>query len=1404
MSSTQNGPSTSSPKLESWPAISILAIVVFAATYLAAKLGGALVMTIPETVWPLWPGCAVLVSILVLVPRNKWPILLPAGLAGFVCYDLQAGVPISSVAWLILADIIEILFSAWGVSYALNGLPRLNSLKALAKYSFFTVFLAAFIGSSIGINAERGNTWINWRLSFLSEALAFLTIAPAILGLFGQSDKWLSAARAYYLEAAILLAALVSMSYLIFIAPGASDSPALLYSLVPFLIWSALRFGSTGAGAAATIVALISIWGAVRGLGPFNATDPTHRVLFLQLFLFCTSLPFMVLAVLVEERKLAQDELRESEERLRLSMKSGKAVGWEWDLKTGRDSWFGGLKNIGRPEDFYRYVHSEDRHQVSEAIADARKNHLPYAAEFRVVWPDETVRWIAATGKFYYSATGLPERMLGMAQDITQRKQVEQALRQSEADLTEAQRLANVGSWQWDPQTDTVTWSEQLYRITGIDPALPAVSFKDHHTLYTVESWLRLQSAVEEALRSGTPYELDLEMIHSDGTTKWIIAKGEVRRDDAGRIVQLRGTVDDFTDRRRAQEELRKSEERSRLAIQAGKMFAFDWDAATDVFTNSPESAQILGLDQATPVTGRQVLESVHPEDREKLMAAAAGLSPETPSIKISYRMVRHDGTVIWLERNSRAHFDEQGRLLRIIGIVADITERKWAEDAVRQSEEKYRRIVETTNEGIWLLDSKFDTSFVNRQMAEMLGYQPGEMLGRSVFDFYFPEDAERKRQVLARRRDGLSDHFDDRFRRKDGVELWVRMAAIPISKDSGDFDGALAMMSDITERKRAEDALRESAERLRLAVQAGRMFAYEWDATTDRLVRSAESAKILGIDEATPLTGQQILATVHPDDRKRLLAAVAGLNPEKPDLEISYRKIRPDGTTIWVERNCRAHFDQQGRLLREIGIVADITGRKRSEEALQKSEEKFSKAFQRSPMALALTSAADLRYIDVNASFERFSGWRREELIGRTPFEIGLWGDPHQREELVRHVQTEDIRLFEARFRMRDGTFRTGLIGAELIEIDGEPCVLAVGMDITEQKHAEEALRESEERFRLVANTAPMLIWMSDASRLYTYFNDSWLAFTGRPMELEVGNGWAEGIHTEDFQRCLDTYTRAFDARERFTMEYRLRRYDGEYRWVLDIGVPRFNQDGSFAGYIGSCVDVTDRRIAEEALSGVNSRLIEAQERERTRIARELHDDIGQRLAMLTIELEQLTLNSSNLPAELLRDVGKLRNHSFEIASDVQALSHELHSSKLEYLGIATAMSAFCREFSDQQNVEVVFAHDEIPRTLPQDISLCLFRVLQEALKNALKHSGVRHFEVELRLGPDAIHLTVRDLGSGFDREEAFRGHGLGLISMAERVKLVAGRLSIDSQPQQGTTIRASVPLGKAARASA
>jgi len=345
-------------------------------------------------------------------------------------------------------------------------------------------------------------------------------------------------------------------------------------------------------------------------------------------------------------------------------------------------------------------------------------------------------------------------------------------------------------------------------------------------------------------------------------------------------------------------------------------------------------------------------------------------------------------------------------------------------------------------------------------------------------------------------------------------------------------------------------------------------------------------------------------------------------------------------------------------------------------------------------------------------------------------------------------------------------------------------------------RRQVETKVRESEERFRLVANTAPVLIWMSGPDKLCNYFNQPWLEFTGRPIELELGNGWAEAVHPEDFRECEDTYTKAFDQRRSFKMEYRLKRHDGEYRSLFDMGVPRFNSDGSFAGYIGSCVDVTDRKLAEEALKGMSRRLLEAQEQERSRIARELHDDIGQRLALLAVELDQLQDNSPDLPVEARSRVGELQKQASEIATDIQSLSHELHSAKLEYLGIAAAMRSFCQEFGEQAKMKIDLKTHDLPGPLSSDISLCLFRVLQEALHNSVKHSGARHVEVGLWGTSDEIHLAVSDSGAGFDNEAAKESQGLGLISMGERLKLVKGTFSIESHPQSGTTIHARVPL--------
>jgi PAS domain S-box-containing protein len=350
-------------------------------------------------------------------------------------------------------------------------------------------------------------------------------------------------------------------------------------------------------------------------------------------------------------------------------------------------------------------------------------------------------------------------------------------------------------------------------------------------------------------------------------------------------------------------------------------------------------------------------------------------------------------------------------------------------------------------------------------------------------------------------------------------------------------------------------------------------------------------------------------------------------------------------------------------------------------------------------------------------------------------------------------------------------------------------PLVIAMVEDIT-------PAHESEEQFRLVANTAPVMIWMSGTDKLCTYVNRPWLDFTGRALQQELGGGWADSVHPDDRDRSLEIYQQAFDRRHSFTVEYRLRRYDGEYRWVLDSGVPRFDKDGSFAGYIGSAVDVTDRKKAEEALFSLGGRLIDAQEQERRHIARELHDDISQKLAVLSIELQQLAGVLPDSQPELRQRVESLINSTSEVTDDVHALSRRLHSAKLETVGLIPTMRGFCRELAEQRDVTIDFTYNAVPNVVSPPVSLCLFRVLQEALHNALKHSGARHFEARLERVADELQLTVRDQGVGFDPDVAMYNEGIGLMSMKERVSLVKGTVSIISKPQDGTLITARCPL--------
>ncbi len=599
--------------------------------------------------------------------------------------------------------------------------------------------------------------------------------------------------------------------------------------------------------------------------------------------------------------------------------------------------------------------------------------------------------------------------------------------------------------------------------------------------------------------------------------------------------------------------------------------------------------------------------------------------------------------------------------------------------------------------------------------------------------------------------------------------------------------------------RREAENELGISNDRLRLAVEAGKCVGWDWNKSNGRNYCFGDLQTVFGIESDT-YAGQaeDFRRLVYPQDLELVEQAIldAGRNGKPYDAE--FRVVRTDGTVRWLA--ARGKFDGAGNGdLRMLGMAADVTERRKAEEARRQKEVELEKT---EKLAKVGAWQWDTETDAVSWSEELY------RIAGLDPTQPAPSFKEHPKlftteswERLSRAVG-ESLRTgtqykLDLEMPRPDGTTRWVIARGEAIRDDNGRIAQLHGMvqDITDRKKAEHKLRESEERFRLVANTAPVMIWMSDIGRLFSYFNQPWLEFTGCSTEAELGKGWVETVHPEDLGTYLDIYWIAFVRREPFQMEYRVRRHDGEYRWILDHGVPRFDSDGTFAGYIGSCIDVTGRKLAEDALATVGRRLIEAHEEERTWIARELHDDILQRLAVLAYELDQWGTEGS-LSSPLPDHLRNLQERIAGIATDTQTLSHRLHSSRLEFLGLAVAAKSYCEELSEKAKVEIDFNNGDMPSTLPKEVSLCLFRVMQEALQNAVKHSGVLTFKVELSGTQDSVELKVADSGRGFEVQEALTCRGLGLVSMRERLQIVHGELKVQSKPEAGTTIYARVPL--------
>jgi PAS domain S-box-containing protein len=412
---------------------------------------------------------------------------------------------------------------------------------------------------------------------------------------------------------------------------------------------------------------------------------------------------------------------------------------------------------------------------------------------------------------------------------------------------------------------------------------------------------------------------------------------------------------------------------------------------------------------------------------------------------------------------------------------------------------------------------------------------------------------------------------------------------------------------------------------------------------------------------------------------------------------------------------------------------------------------------------------------------------------------------------------------VVEYRIVLSDGSMHWLVTRARVeIDSDGLPArVRGVSIDITERKLVDEALRESEARFRTMANTAPVMIWMSGTDKLCTFFNKGWLNFTGRTLEQELGNGWAAGVHPDDFDNCVEMHVNAFDARQEFTMEYRLRRFDGEYCWVLGHGVPRFESDGTFLGYIGTAIDITERKRAESELRRQREELAHM-----NRVS-----TMGELSASLAHELNQpLTAILSNAQAaqrflaaqpaavkelrEILKDIVQDDSRASAVIHRMRALvkKQEIAFVPIDLSGVIRDVAALVHSDALLHNIRVLLEPD--PRLpLVQGDKVELQQVVLNMLLNAFEAmkdcpANQREINVGAELdGADVVRVVVRDHGTGMSSENLDKifqpfyttkrdGLGMGLSISRSIIEAHGGRLWAENNLDRGATFYFTVPV--------
>jgi len=872
----------------------------------------------------------------------------------------------------------------------------------------------------------------------------------------------------------------------------------------------------------------------------------------------------------------------------------------------------------------------------------------------------------------------------------------------------------------------------------------------------------------------------------------------------------------DITERKQAEKAIQESERKYRELVELIHDLVWAVDAEGRITYMSPASRHIYGREPEEMI-GHLFTDYMAPDEARRSMADLAKMIATGDSvIEVESRLLHRDGHEIVLSANGVVLRDGAGNIVGTTGTSRDVTERKLAEEALRESEERFRELAENINEVFWVWTAPPGNArclYVSPAYAAIWGRSCESLYSspQSWMEALHPQDQERVREEGARMDFEKISDWTYRIVRPDQSIRWIRDRIFPVRDRSGVVVRCAGIAEDITESKTIAEALESAEEQYRSIFDNAVNGIFRTSPDGKLLVTNPAAARIFGFDspeesiEARSDIAHQGYVDPHRrDELIRLLeehGAVKGFEFE------AYRK---DGSRVWISENTRAVHSPSGEILYFEGIFEDVTERKRAEEALRESEERFRTIFEQAPLGISEGEIATARFINANHRYVDILGYTTDELRALTFTDYTHPEDLQKDLIEFQKLAAGKIRTYamEKRYLRKDGDIIwVNLTVAGLAQPGQKPLnCLAVVEDITERKQAEDLLRWSEEKFKALFALAPVGIAFLDSRLNIVGCNPALERMTRLSREELWGGAWqrrtflnADGSPRPPGERVTE---RAVSEKRLVNgVETGAVMEEGDIVWAEVSVAPLALPDASAVVIMQ---DITARKRAAKQLEEANRQLrvlsrqlFHIQEEERRHLARELHDEIGQTLTAVKINLKII---APDVPAKATGRLDDSVQLLDRLLGQVRQLSLDLRPPLLDELGLVPTLRWLVDQQAQRAGLRVIFTTNVYGLEMDPDVRTACFRVAQEGITNIIRHSGAKSIAVELRRETGRLWLSVRDDGAGFDpsaiEDGAAQHSSLGLVSMKERALLVRGGLEVQSAPGQGTEIRAWFPL--------